>query len=63
MARCWPGMRCGFCDPGTVARGGGTPAETDQREARALSEVSCRIDVPSVHVPSRQARHGPYPDQ
>jgi transposase len=30
--------------------------KTDQRDARKLSEVSCRIDIPSVHVPSETAR-------
>ena len=30
--------------------------KTDQRDARKLSEVSCRIDLPTVHVPSEQAR-------
>lgn len=30
--------------------------KTDQRDARKLSEVSCRIDLPSVHIPSEQAR-------
>jgi transposase len=30
--------------------------KTDRRDAQVLSEVSCRIDLPSVHVPSRQAR-------
>jgi transposase len=30
--------------------------KTDERDARKLSEVSCRIDLPSVHVPSVQAR-------
>jgi transposase len=30
--------------------------KTDQRDARTLSEVSCRIDLPSVHVPSELAR-------
>jgi len=30
--------------------------KTDQRDARKLSEVSCRIDLPSVHVPSTQSR-------
>ena len=30
--------------------------KTDQRDARKLSEVSTRIDLPSVHVPSEQAR-------
>ena len=30
--------------------------KTDQRDARKLSEVSCRIDLPSVHIPSTEAR-------
>lgn len=30
--------------------------KTDQRDARNLSEVSCRIDLPSVHVPSQKSR-------
>lgn len=30
--------------------------KTDRRDAEVLSEVSCRIDVPSVHVPSEQSR-------
>lgn len=30
--------------------------KTDQRDARTLSEVSCRINLPSVHIPSEQAR-------
>ena len=30
--------------------------KTDRRDAQVLSEVSCRIDLPSVHVPSPQAR-------
>lgn len=30
--------------------------KTDKRDARTLSEVSCRIDLPSVHVPSEQSR-------
>lgn len=37
---------------GVGARG----VKTDARDARALSEVSCRIDLPSVHVPSQEAR-------
>jgi transposase len=37
---------------GVGARG----IKTDQRDARTLSEVSCRIDVPSVHVPSEESR-------
>jgi transposase len=45
--------------PGTLVRSLGVGArgvKTDRRDARALSEVSCRLDVPSVHVPSRVAR-------
>jgi transposase len=30
--------------------------KTDRRDAEVLSEVSCRIDVPSVHLPSEQSR-------
>ena len=30
--------------------------KTDRRDAQVLSEVSCRIDLPSVHIPSSQAR-------
>ena len=30
--------------------------KTDQRDARKLSEVSCRIELPSVHIPSTTAR-------
>jgi transposase len=30
--------------------------KTDQRDARALSEVSCRIDLPSVHIPKAESR-------
>lgn len=30
--------------------------KTDLRDARTLSEVSCRIDLPSVHIPSEMAR-------
>jgi len=37
---------------GVGARG----IKNDQRDARTLSEVSCRIDLPSVHVPSELAR-------
>ena len=37
---------------GVGARG----VKTDQQDARALSEVSCRIDLPSVHRPSASAR-------
>jgi transposase len=45
--------------PGTLVRSLGVGArrvKTDRRDAQVLSEVSCRIDLPSVHVPSRQAR-------
>src|SRR5829696_4424754 len=45
--------------PGTLVRSLGVGArrvKTDRRDARVLSEVSCRIDLPSVHVPSRLAR-------
>jgi transposase len=37
---------------GVGARG----IKTDRRDAQALSEVSCRIDLPSVHVTSQLAR-------
>ena len=37
---------------GVGARG----VKTDKRDARALSEVSTRIDLPSVHIPSDEAR-------
>ena len=30
--------------------------KTDERDARKLSEVSCRIDLPSVHIPTPAAR-------
>lgn len=30
--------------------------KTDRRDAQALSEASCRIDLPSVHLPSRWSR-------
>jgi transposase len=45
--------------PATLVRSLGVGArrlKTDRRDARVLSEVSCRIDLPSVHVPSREAR-------
>lgn len=45
--------------PATLVRTLGVGArrvKTDRRDAQVLSEVSCRIDLPSVHVPSRQAR-------
>jgi transposase len=38
---------------GVGARG----VKTDKRDARVLSEVSTRIDLPSVHIPSPLSRH------
>jgi len=46
--------------PATLVRSLGVGArriKTDRRDAQVLSEVSCRIDLPSVHVPSDLARH------
>ena len=45
--------------PATLVRSLGVGArriKTDRRDAQALSEVSCRIDLPSVHVPTDVAR-------
>ncbi len=45
--------------PATLVRVLGVGArglKTDRRDAQALSEVSCRIDLPSVHVPSPWSR-------
>lgn len=45
--------------PATLVRSIGVGArgiKTDKRDARVLSEVSCRIDLPSVHVPSLLSR-------
>lgn len=45
--------------PATLVRSLGVGArgiKTDRRDAQILSEVSCRIDLPSVHVPSDLAR-------
>ena len=45
--------------PATLVRSLGVGArgvKTDRRDAQVLSEVSCRIDLPSVHVPSEVAR-------
>jgi transposase len=45
--------------PGTLVRTlgvGERKTKTDKRDARKLSEVSTRIDVPSVHVPSQESR-------
>lgn len=30
--------------------------KTDRRDAQVLSQVSCRVDLPSVHIPSPEAR-------
>jgi len=35
---------------------GARKTKTDQRDARLLSEASCRMDLPSVHVPSLESR-------
>jgi transposase len=35
---------------------GARRTKTDKRDAQVLSEVSCRIDLPSVHIPSAWAR-------
>jgi len=45
--------------PATLARTLGVGArgiKNDQRDARALSEASCRIDLGSVHIPSAASR-------
>ncbi len=45
--------------PATLARSLGVGArglKTDRRDAQALSEVSCRIDLPSVHIPASVSR-------
>lgn len=45
--------------PATLVRSLGVGArriKTDRRDAQVLSEVSCRIDLPSVHVPTDMAR-------
>jgi transposase len=45
--------------PATLAKQlgvGERGVKTDQRDARKLSEVSCRIDLPSVHIPTKDAR-------
>jgi transposase len=45
--------------PSTLVRSLGVGArrvKTDKRDAQALSEASCRIDLPSVHVPSSWSR-------
>ena len=45
--------------PATLVRSLGVGArrvKTDKKDAQALSAVSCRINLPSVHVPSKQSR-------
>lgn len=45
--------------PATLVRKLGVGArktKTDKRDAQALSEVSCQIDLPSVHIPSARSR-------
>jgi transposase len=55
-------IRCGHevrVVPATLVRSLGVGArgiKTDIRDARVLSEVSCRIDLPSVHVCSQRSR-------
>lgn len=45
--------------PSSLVRSLGVGArrmKTDRRDAQVLSEVSCRIELPSVHVPSARSR-------
>jgi transposase len=45
--------------PATLAPSLGVGArrtKTDERDAQALSEISCRIDLPSVHMPTKVSR-------
>jgi transposase len=45
--------------PATLVKSLGVGArrtKTDRRDAQVLSEVSCRIDLPSVHIPSETSR-------
>jgi transposase len=45
--------------PATLVRALGVGArgiKNDHRDARLLSEASCRMDLPSVHVPQQQSR-------
>lgn len=45
--------------PATLAKTlnvGARGIKTDKRDARALSEVSVRVDLPSVHIPSNASR-------
>ncbi len=45
--------------PATLVRSlgvGSRGVKTDRRDAQILSETSCRIELPSVHIPSERAR-------
>jgi transposase len=45
--------------PATLVRTlgvGSRRTKTDRRDAQILSEVSCRVDLPSVHIPGHQTR-------
>lgn len=45
--------------PATLVRSlgvGSRGVKTDRRDAQILSEISCRIDLPSVHIPSARSR-------
>jgi transposase len=45
--------------PATLVRALGVGArgiKNDQRDARLLSETSCRMDLPSVHIPTHESR-------
>jgi transposase len=45
--------------PATLVKSLGVGArrtKNDRRDAQVLSEVSCRIDLPSVHIPSMESR-------
>jgi transposase len=45
--------------PATLVKSLGVGArgiKTDKRDAQVLSEVSCRIELPSVHIPCEQSR-------
>jgi transposase len=45
--------------PATLVKALGVGArgiKNDERDARVLSEASCRIELPSVHIPSKQSR-------
>ena len=59
MRPCGPVTRCGWSRPrwcGSLGVGA-RRFKTDRRDAQLLSEVSTRIDLPSVHIPS-EARGG-----